>query len=239
MQLWVARLFGTAASQMLLVAIGWHMYELTSSAWDLGLVGLYQFVPALLLALLAGHVVDRRHRGRIVAACFAVQGVVALVLLLAVAQRFDVADDLRPRPRAVRRLDRARQHHLVRVAEPAREPPCVGRHGLARGVPGEHSDAAVGLLRKGGRSEAPAGTDQCGGARSQQDDDQHRRGEPAKRTREQQQEGEHHDDEEAAENQAADGDELGEGIGLLEVEELRPHHDRRRDREQDGEEDPQ
>ncbi|MDM0104156.1 MFS transporter [Variovorax sp. J22R24] len=84
MQLWVARLFGTAASQMLLVAIGWHMYELTQSAWDLGLVGLYQFVPALLLALLAGHVVDRHHRGRIVAACFAVQGAVALVLLLAV-----------------------------------------------------------------------------------------------------------------------------------------------------------
>jgi MFS family permease len=84
MQLWVARLFGTAASQMLLVAIGWHMYDLTHSAWDLGLVGLYQFVPALLLALLAGHVVDRHHRGRIVAACFAVQGAVGLVLLLAV-----------------------------------------------------------------------------------------------------------------------------------------------------------
>ncbi len=55
---------------MLLVAIGWHMYELTSSAWDLGLVGLYQFVPALLLALLAGHVVDRHHRGRIVSGLF-------------------------------------------------------------------------------------------------------------------------------------------------------------------------
>ncbi|MDH6593587.1 MFS family permease [Variovorax sp. TBS-050B] len=89
MQLWVARLFGTAAAQMLLVAIGWHMYELTGSAWDLGLVGLYQFVPALLLALLAGHVVDRHHRGRIVAACFAVQGAVALVLLFAVVRHGD------------------------------------------------------------------------------------------------------------------------------------------------------
>lgn len=89
MRLWVARLFGTAASQMLLVAIGWHMYELTGSAWDLGLVGLYQFVPALLLALLAGHVVDRHHRGRIVAACFSVQGAVALVLLLAVQVKHD------------------------------------------------------------------------------------------------------------------------------------------------------
>jgi MFS family permease len=83
MRLWVARLFGTAASQMLLVAIGWHMYDLTGSAWDLGLVGLYQFVPALVLALYAGHVVDRHHRGRIVAACFAVQGAVGLALLTA------------------------------------------------------------------------------------------------------------------------------------------------------------
>jgi len=89
MQLWSARLFGTAASQMLLVAIGWHMYDLTRSAWDLGLVGLFQFVPALVLALLAGHVVDRHHRGRIVAACFAVQGGVALVLLAAVLARHD------------------------------------------------------------------------------------------------------------------------------------------------------
>jgi MFS family permease len=82
MRMWTARLFGTAASQMLLVAIGWHMYDLTGSAWDLGLVGLYQFVPALVFALYAGHVVDRHHRGRIVAACFAVQGAVAVVLLL-------------------------------------------------------------------------------------------------------------------------------------------------------------
>ena len=89
MRMWTARLFGTAASQMLLVAIGWHMYDLTGSAWDLGLVGLYQFVPALVLALYAGHVVDRHHRGRIVAVCFAVQGVVALALLLAHVEHRD------------------------------------------------------------------------------------------------------------------------------------------------------
>lgn len=83
MRLWVARLFGTAASQMLLVAIGWHMYDLTGSAWDLGLVGLYQFMPALILALYAGHVVDRHHRGRILAICLAVQGLVGLALLSA------------------------------------------------------------------------------------------------------------------------------------------------------------
>ena len=52
------------------------MYDLTGSAWDLGLVGLYQFVPALLFTLVAGHVVDRCHRGRIVAACMVVQALV-------------------------------------------------------------------------------------------------------------------------------------------------------------------
>ena len=83
MQMWIARLFGTAGSQMLMVAIGWHMYDLTGSAWDLGLVGLYQFVPALVLALYAGHIVDRHHRGRIVAACFSVQALVAMTLLAA------------------------------------------------------------------------------------------------------------------------------------------------------------
>ena len=34
---------GPAACQMLMVAVGWQMYGLTGSAWDLGLVGLYQF----------------------------------------------------------------------------------------------------------------------------------------------------------------------------------------------------
>ena len=81
-RLWLSRVTGTAANQMLMVAVGWQMYELTGRAWDLGLVGLYQFVPALAWALVAGHVADRWHRGRIVALCLAAQGVVAGVLLL-------------------------------------------------------------------------------------------------------------------------------------------------------------
>ena len=64
----VRALRSTTGNQMLMVAVGWQMYELTASAWDLGLVGLYQFVPSLLFTLLAGHVVDRVHRGRIIAA---------------------------------------------------------------------------------------------------------------------------------------------------------------------------
>lgn len=80
MRFWCARLAGSAGSQMMMVAVGWQMYELTSSAWDLGLVGLLQFLPALLLTLPAGHAADRWHRGRILAACFALQTVVAGLL---------------------------------------------------------------------------------------------------------------------------------------------------------------
>ncbi|MCX8518377.1 MAG: MFS transporter, partial [Rhodoferax sp.] len=48
---WLARLSGVSANQMLMVALAWHMYDITNSAWDLGLVGLFQFIPALLLTL--------------------------------------------------------------------------------------------------------------------------------------------------------------------------------------------
>ena len=81
MRMSFARLAGTTGNQMLMVAVGWQMYELTGSAWDLGLVGLFQFVPALLLTLVAGHVADRVHRGRIVAVCLLAQGLVALMLV--------------------------------------------------------------------------------------------------------------------------------------------------------------
>lgn len=77
---WFARLIGIAGNQMLMVALAWHMYDLTGSAWDLGLVGLFQFFPALLLTLPAGHAVDTFHRGRIFAASIGAQALVALLL---------------------------------------------------------------------------------------------------------------------------------------------------------------
>ncbi len=80
---WLSRVASTAAGQMLMVALGWQMYALTGSAWDLGLVGLAQFVPALLLALPAGHQVDRLDRRRVLATALALQAGVALALALA------------------------------------------------------------------------------------------------------------------------------------------------------------
>jgi MFS family permease len=88
MRLWYSRLASTSANQMLMVAIGWQMYDLTGSAWDLGMVGLLQFLPALLLVLLAGHVVDRHHRARIVGLCMLAQTTIALLLAASTHQQW-------------------------------------------------------------------------------------------------------------------------------------------------------
>ena len=85
---WLARLAGTLSQQMLMVAVAWQMYDITGSPWDLGLVGLFQFFPALLLTLPAGHLVDKLRRGRIFAMCLLVQGGVALLLVLATEGSF-------------------------------------------------------------------------------------------------------------------------------------------------------
>jgi MFS family permease len=63
---WLARLSATIGYQMLALTIGWQIYELTGSAFDLGLVGLVQFVPTVLLTLLIGHAADRYDRRLIV-----------------------------------------------------------------------------------------------------------------------------------------------------------------------------
>jgi MFS family permease len=74
-----ARIAGTAANQMLMVALGWQVYDITTSAWALGLVGLAQFLPALLFTLPAGHLVDRHDRRLMLAASLGLQALVALI----------------------------------------------------------------------------------------------------------------------------------------------------------------
>lgn len=72
------------AEQMLGVAVGWELYERTRDPFALGLVGLVEIVPVLLLALPAGHVADRRDRKWIVVT--AMGGVAACALgLLAIS----------------------------------------------------------------------------------------------------------------------------------------------------------
>ena len=81
LRFWLARVSGILANQMLSVALAWHMYEITGSAWDLGLVGLFQFVPALILTLPAGHIVDKLNKVHIYAACMLIQAAVACLLV--------------------------------------------------------------------------------------------------------------------------------------------------------------
>jgi MFS family permease len=83
---WLSRVGAGVAAQMLMVALAWQMYDLTSSAWDLGLVGLYQFCPALVLSLWAGHVADRFPRKNIVMITWFLQAVVVLGVVLAMGQ---------------------------------------------------------------------------------------------------------------------------------------------------------
>jgi MFS family permease len=64
---------------MLAVAMGWHIYALTHSAFALGLVGLAQFLPMFLLTLVVGQVADRYDRRRIAAICQSLESVAALV----------------------------------------------------------------------------------------------------------------------------------------------------------------
>ncbi|WPC40487.1 MFS transporter [Clostridium sp. JS66] len=64
--LMLARISTNFAYQMLTVAIGWQMYSLTHSAFYLGLVGLVQFLPMLLLSLFVGQLSDRYDRKNII-----------------------------------------------------------------------------------------------------------------------------------------------------------------------------
>ena len=66
---WCTRILSSLSFQMLAVAMGWHIYALTHSAFALGLVGLAQFLPMFLLTLVVGHVADRYDRRRIAAVC--------------------------------------------------------------------------------------------------------------------------------------------------------------------------
>jgi MFS family permease len=79
---WFSRSASSFGFQMMSVAVGWQIYAMTGRALDLGLIGLVQFVPSVMLALPAGHVADQFDRRRIVAICQAIE-CLAIALLAA------------------------------------------------------------------------------------------------------------------------------------------------------------
>lgn len=76
------RAASTLAFQVQAVAVGWQIYALTHSAFQLGMVGLAQFLPMVLLNLVVGHVADRYNRRNIVAVCQVVECGATAVLAL-------------------------------------------------------------------------------------------------------------------------------------------------------------
>ena len=79
---WFSRIASILSFHMVVVAVGWQLYELTGSAFDLGLLGLAQFLPVLLLTLFVGHVADRYDHRLILLLCQLTEGVAAAILAL-------------------------------------------------------------------------------------------------------------------------------------------------------------
>jgi MFS family permease len=68
------------ASQIGAVAIGWQIYDMTGSAFELGMIGLVQFLPTALLVFVAGQTADKFERKRVVQLCQLAEAATALFL---------------------------------------------------------------------------------------------------------------------------------------------------------------
>ncbi|MCY1220766.1 Enterobactin exporter EntS [compost metagenome] len=80
---WFARLCTTIGYQIFTVAVGWQMYDLTRDPLMLGMVGLVQFLPSVVLILMSGHVADRFDRRRIVRTCQSIEALLAAGMAVA------------------------------------------------------------------------------------------------------------------------------------------------------------
>lgn len=76
-----AKLLSTIAFQMMGTAVGWQVYQITGDPFDLGLVGLVQFVPILIFGLIGGQTADRYERRRIMTLCLSTDFLCGLGLL--------------------------------------------------------------------------------------------------------------------------------------------------------------
>ncbi|MGH7088335.1 MAG: MFS transporter, partial [Stellaceae bacterium] len=78
----LVRFASSMAWQMQGVAVGWYVYALTDSAFDLGLIGLAQFLPFAGLTLVAGNVIDIYPRRAVVMAALVVDSLCSLMLVI-------------------------------------------------------------------------------------------------------------------------------------------------------------
>ena len=83
----IARFLIVAAIEMQAIAVGWQVYEITGRPLDLGLVGLAQFLPGILLFPISGHTSDRFERRNVLTACYAGYAVCSVLLLVVARSR--------------------------------------------------------------------------------------------------------------------------------------------------------
>ena len=137
---WIGRIVSILSFQMLMVAIGWQLYSLTGSALDLGLLGLAQFMPMLVLTLLVGHVADRYDHRVILLVCQARRGarrgdpgrsaramgwldpivIYIVIVLVGAARAFEIPTMVAIIPALVPRALVPRRDRLVRLRQPGR-----------------------------------------------------------------------------------------------------------------------
>jgi MFS family permease len=79
-----SRVFSSLSFQAITVAMGWMIYDQTHSAFMLGLVGFFQFLPMVVLTFVVGQVADRFNRQRIGLICQLIEAATSLVLAVAV-----------------------------------------------------------------------------------------------------------------------------------------------------------
>jgi MFS family permease len=81
----LTRIFSTSAYQVMSVAVAWQVWDITRSAFALGLVGLLQFLPKFVFLPFAGNLADRFERRLIIVATLVAQALCMLALTLATA----------------------------------------------------------------------------------------------------------------------------------------------------------
>src|SRR6478672_13140048 len=83
---WFARTFTNGAYMMQSVAVGWQIYELTNDPFDLGLVGLAQFLPLVAFSIVIGQVADLFDRRFVIAISQLSKAAAALALAVGTAR---------------------------------------------------------------------------------------------------------------------------------------------------------
>ena len=141
--LFITRVASTTAFQMISVVVGWHVYELTDSALQLGLIGLAQFVAPLLLMVPAGQIVDRYNRRQVLRLCYVVAFISSAGLML-------VADMPAPSIVAIYLLvflnmaARTFEQPLMQALLPAMVPRAILGRAIAAHVSARHLSVVIG-----------------------------------------------------------------------------------------------